>query len=673
MASTAWRTALTPSSALREIRSKIEEALQTVPDPEPRFTYHISWSQDYDALFLNKFRNVTPLGDLYERAKHSGRVILCARGGGAKTVILQRVAKLALASGDLPFILDLKQWDEPTYGKWRELREDSLDRAAFLLAELCIPKIELRELDALPVDVSRVVLVDGLNEVRLSTGNSILDTLDTLVRRSVNTCTIVADRLVRREPPNFERWQLASIRPFTDQEIRNYVRSRFHSTEPFDTADAQTRALLATPYFLDLLLREGQIASSSAQAFRHYFLEHVSLTEHELGMAGLAAFRAYTEDQSRVFDVAAFANDAGEPVWQKLRHAGAVTEINGKAFFSHHLKHDFLAANYVASSPERWNRVAFGVISLGASSFDSIALALEQLLTPQEADLFVRRVYDWNPYAAAYATAEGLERLSVRVSENMQVFMLTMLGERRFDLIEASAQRATDALSVFPREYARRILEAPSLDAIFQCLNEIEGEQSFETWRNLFTRPFGAAATNDDIQSLFEVDSIIGWTAANVLKRLSMSEQQLESLRVALGNADPTTRWRIVHVLGAFPNLQNAESLLSAADQDADEWVRYGATRSLVELAAVAPSAELRQTVFTRIADSIGALVADRRRLEEFERAIFIRRTRAPIDWVSAVGAVIEALYDTTADVEQRNHWRRVAHSLELRYSAGAL
>jgi len=613
--------------------------------------------------------DVTDVSELHERAKRSGRVILCARGGGAKTVILHRLAKRAFHSGDVPVLVNLKKWTEPLYKRWTDLREDGLERAAFLMAELSEPRIALHEVESLPPDTPRVILVDGLNEVGLRTGNSILAALDALVRRSVNTCTIVTDRLVRRDLPNADRWQLATVQPLTDEEIGRHVKARFHSTAILD--DPQTRALLATPYFLDVLLREGRVASSGSQAIHDYFVRHVSLTSAELTSASVAAFRAYTDDRTRVFNIAAFARDAGEAVWQKLLAAGAVIAMNGTAYFTHHLKHDYLASIYLSANQDRWERNAFGIITLGASSFDAVALALEQLRTPEDADLFVRRVYDWNPYAAAYAAAEGLSRLSVKVSEQMQVVLLAMLGERRWDLIETSAQRATDALSIFPGADARRVREAPSLEAICEFLRAFSPEPDwFRRWRDLFIRATGSPASDEDLGLLTEADSIIGWTSANVLKRLALTEQQLHGLRAQLPQADPTTRWRVAHVLGAFPTSPNAALLLAVAQDDPDEWVRYGAIRSLVELAALAPSHELRHTVFTGIANSVTSLIADRRRLEEFERAIFIRRDRSPADWVRAAGIVIEALYNQTVDVDRREHWVRLAHAFTTKYSS---
>jgi hypothetical protein len=48
------------------------------------------------------------------------------------------------------------------------------------------------------------------------------------------------------------------------------------------------------------------------------------------------------------------------------------------------------------------------------------------------------------------------------------------------------------------------------------------------------------------------------------------AEQHRRSLRERLAGANGTARWRIAHVLGAFPTLENAETLFSLIDHDKD-------------------------------------------------------------------------------------------------------
>ena len=81
----------------------------------------------------------------------------------------------------------------------------------------------------------------------------------------------------------------------------------------------------------------------------------------------------------------------------------------------------------------------------------------------------------------------------------------------------------------------------------------------------------------------------MGWTSSNVLRRKALTNQQQQTVRQTLQNApEPVVRWRGAHVLGRFPSMENAGVLLDSLTRDTRE-VRYGSTRSLIEMAALGP------------------------------------------------------------------------------------
>ena len=102
-----------------------------------------------------------------------------------------------------------------------------------------------------------------------------------------------------------------------------------------------------------------------------------------------------------------------------------------QAYFDHHLYHDYLAARHVAAHLELWNDTHFDAITFGASSFDTIALVLQQL-DLEQTDIFLKRVYDWNPYAAAYALSDTEN--STTTPETLFVIS-AMLADRLDDLL----------------------------------------------------------------------------------------------------------------------------------------------------------------------------------------------------------------------------------------------
>ena len=89
----------------------------------------------------------------------------------------------------------------------------------------------------------------------------------------------------------------------------------------------------------------------------------------------------------------------------------------------------------------------------------------------------------------------------------------------------------------------------------------------------------------------------LGWTIANVLKRLKLSSSEQWHLRKHVRDRAVAVRWRLAHVLGSFPTLNNFDVLKNLLTGDPDAWVRYGAVRSLVEMAARG-SASIRKRVF---------------------------------------------------------------------------
>ena len=85
-----------------------------------------------------------------------------------------------------------------------------------------------------------------------------------------------------------------------------------------------------------------------------------------------------------------------------------------------------------------------------------------------------------------------------------------------------------------------------------------------------------------------------GWTASNVLRRLSLNEAHRSQLR-SLYHADlsselaprlATRRWRVVHALGRSSDSATRTFLLNHGVLDPSIWVRYGSVRSLMEIAS---------------------------------------------------------------------------------------
>jgi len=72
----------------------------------------------------------------------------------------------------------------------------------------------------------------------------------------------------------------------------------------------------------------------------------------------------------------------------------------------------------------------------------------------------------------------------------MQVVILAMMAERKFDLIEATARRSADALRLSPADIAKRLMVAGSLEDVFNEVRNVQSDQGwFSDWRSMFTMP----------------------------------------------------------------------------------------------------------------------------------------------------------------------------------------
>jgi hypothetical protein len=304
------------------------------------------------------------------------------------------------------------------------------------------------------------------------------------------------------------------------------------------------------------------------------------------------------------------------------------------AQFNHHLIHDYLAAGYVAAHDELWSAETLDVLSFKGGSFDATAAVLEAL-EPSASDRFLRTIYDWNLYAAGYALAEVEERQPGKVSPDMEEIVCAMLAEKRFEIFAPTAQRAVDALLMIKAPRPKGYLEAETFDDVVALVQHHSGaSDEFQRWRALFTRMKPAPATREETSLLTDADSVVGWTAANVLKRLEVSEEfQLhirEMLRVANTSA---VRWRAAHVLGSFPSDANCGALVSSLiAPDEDIWVRYGAVRSLVEQAVRADS-EFRTTIFEHLRTNLLDILAEPRLTEELLNSLRVRKDAQPREW----------------------------------------
>jgi hypothetical protein len=643
------------------VDARISRAVANLGIPRPEFSISVGWASTYDDLFAGRFLSTSDISQLVSTALAKGFVLLTGRGGGAKTVIVHRLAQYSLQRQLLPLVITLKDWTGRDYEDWDRI-ESQFGKIEFLLRRFGLASVQSIDLDEMPLKTIRLLLVDGLNEVNSRTGQEIIYALDEYVRYAPSARLIVTDRLLRRAFVDPNRWQLALVKPLSSNEVKKQISSRFHSGT-YSTLSAEGAELLESPYFLNAFLRDGQIAKTRSEEFWTYFTRHAALSEAEVDSASVAAFNAYRVS-SRTFNLDDFVQVSSDIVVQKLEHAGAIIREGSVAYFDHHLKHDYLASKYLATRRGEWNPDTFRHVTFSASSFETMSLTLEQIVARDDADYFLRQVYDWNPYGAGYAIAEARQSAATR---EMHIVIFSMLAERRWDIMVQTSERAADTLNLIRTDDARRFQATNDLNNIFAIISAVQSEYEwFREWRTLYTKPPQSRATEADIRELAKHDSVTGWTAANVLKRLQLGDELQDIVRNYLRDHDAAVvRWRAAHVLGSQPTRQNMEVLVFAL-KDRDSAVRFGATRSLIEVAA--RNAELTTDVFKVLIENTQYIVEHRHIVEEVQRAVFVKREYVPRKWTSAVLPLIAVLQAKTTSAYRAEQWDRVVKGLVTNY-----
>jgi hypothetical protein len=647
------------------VRRRAREIAQSWPVQKPPFALLTGWSKSYDDILSGTFVMTLHEDQVLDHALTTGRAILSGRGGDGKTWLLRRLYGRALAAGDVAIFVDLKQWSGGDYAEWTEWTRDNVgDGADFLFRRFSGLELGAIDIDRLPPESRKIVFVDGLNEINAKVGLEVLTVFDEIVASHINMSVLVADRLVRRELPNLKRWLVGSPLPLSHDEVRKHLGKGI----VLATDDIRT-----SPFFLDAVLKAGSGGGRRAATLERLVYHHGGLSEADLLIVAKAAYDAYLRSRSRMFEREAFELAVGKPLAAKLEEAGTVRFIRGGGFFQHHMVHDFLAAHFASKQdPSTWGPSLFRTLSFDASSFDAIEFAFEQL-DRDRADLFLQKLYDWNLYAAGYALAQA-RGSDDPVGPEMRTVIYAMLADKRFDPVLATSQRASDALRLMQLADAQPFRQAANIGEVCTAVQLVDSNiQWFIEWKNLFGLAETGNVTDAELAMIKLDDSIIGWTVANVAKRAANREWMIPVLIQWLkDDVSATVRWRIAHVLGSLPSAPTLEQLLQLLDHDGDEDVKYGAVRSVVELAAIADP-ELRAAARAAIEQRASVICSSDRVARELRSCLLINPTGAPEGWLDFVRDCVKAQFLHTEKLSERDLWRGCLNTAERLYQPAAV
>jgi|SRR6188472_11856 len=606
---------------------------------DPPFDFELKSANDYARLLAGEELVPFGEGDLRGEAARKGRVLLVGDGGSGKTSLMGRLWRQAKEDRSYACWIDLRKWSTDFAKEWEAIDEYSWG-ASLLLSRLGTPSTSEQDLELADLE-SILLLIDGVNEVPSPVAERILQTADYLASRHPNVGVVVSDRLVRRASVD-GRWLLTRV-----------------AAARCDAAQSDDE-MLRNAFFLNLTIREGLEAKTAGGAFHEYLRDHVGLDEAQVRCTAQAAADAYEEQAARSFPIERFRQVAGNDPTDRLLGAGQLIAENSHAYFAHQLFHDALAADWLAVTPDRWRKEGFDPLTFKASSFDVLALTLERIDDPPEVDTFLRRIYDWNYYGAAFTLARARVLGEVQLSPTMYIALLAMLAERQWDPMVATAEQVRDALRLIGDKLAHRMLNARQLDEVLELVAEQEGgDPAFESWRAIYLHHIGSEPNEMILEAVQEADSLLGWTAANVLRRTRPTAEAIAKISSLSREAQAdVVRWRAAHVLGGWPCEESTRALQRSFSSDSDDWVRYGATRSLIDLAAA--DEQIRHDVIPWLSERLDQ--PSDRVIGEIERAL-VRRP-VPPHWTRDVSVLVEALFSRAADERERDRWRRLASRL---------
>jgi hypothetical protein len=350
--------------------------------------------------------------------------------------------------------------------------------------------------------------------------------------------------------------------------------------------------------------------------------------------------------------------------------------------FEHDLWRDYLVSRHLSRNPGQWSDATFDRVTVLAHALESLSLTVEQLPDQDSKNRFLEAVYDWN-YAAAGDCVEefrGTDPDARQLGDSIRLSIYGAIAEKRFDPVPRTQERARDYLVNHQDPRAEPFSQRATRAELVEHVRHLDGPESwFQTWKDAFIRPDGQNLTPEDIGLLRSDSSLVGWAVANLVRRSNLDPggqrrlRELYAEELAAGDSRRTIRWRIVHALGRFPTHENAEMLLQALRNDPYHWVRYGAARSLMELAARGDEA-LRREVLARLMEYVGGYREEnvwirRQLLRELIEVSFIADARP--GWRESVRPLLELVLQKEQSPQYRSEWqRRVGELYQERVSS---
>lgn len=564
--------------------------------PQPTFVYKVSKAASYSQLRRGLFEAEALDIETLLPDDAAPAILLHGGGGAGKTRICQLLVGLTVDDGRQPVLINLKRYRAGSPETERSFDFDDL------LSDTTVPRRTHDELRRLARDVGITVIVDGLNEIGREERQELLAFLQGL--HDDGTCFILAtDRL---GPEVVEETFIHHLVERLAPEAARSVYDEAFGDDGYAQLDARLQKIFQRPFFLSLAIRTGRSYAGSllwSEIFNEFFSHHLGFDDTRLNGLAVAAHEALVEDTD---PGSAIDRNLGPDVLEQLVQADVLDPVARD--YEHHLWRDYLVARYLAAHPASWSDATFDPATAAASSLECLPMAVEQLPDAGERDTFLKRVYDWNYGAAADCISHfgDDEPASRELTRGIRIALLAAVAERRFDPVERTRQRAHEILQTQKHPLAEEFLNAPTIESLRAHVGTLDDDAEwFAEWRELFVAETDAPH-GWSVERVAVEDSLLGWTGANFARRHRLDNQAQAAVRALYPRAQrsegKTIRWRVVHILGAYTGSENIGLLRDALLNDPYHWVRYGAARALLEIAARS-DAEQRDEAINALSD----------------------------------------------------------------------
>jgi hypothetical protein len=607
-------------------------------------------------------------GELIAECLAMRRIILHGPAGAGKSVLLRRAALHGLDSGAaIPVLLDLSHWKPGHSQAIGEISEsvDARRQQFAVMARTSVVPINPSMFEQL-LELGEVILfVDGLNEVASqATSFTILNAIDAyLQQHPLSLSSLVADRARHDGTTDLTPWAELELRPLPQDTVEAVLSAHFSAEVCAAISDAD-KVLLGRPFFLEQAISTGRPALGSAESSLERFYTHQErLTKDDLDRLSTLAFEMY-RNSTRTATPSFAKKWLSDATADRLVADGTlVKSTNDEIQFDHQLKNDFLAARFLARHEEEWNSDSFNRVTFSANSTELLLAALRMLASRPTGDRFLKAVYNWHWLYAVKTIGVSTDRVGTLYSKEVEVWLACCAAQKVLDPLIWTSEATKAMLQGLPNSIFRRAATVQSAEDIIQLSHAIDSDEEwFLQWRRTLGVGLDHSRREEDLQLLGGGDPVMGWAVSNAAKRWTLDEADLRQLRaIYRSTSDTDIRWRIVHTLGSFKLPANADLLFEALDNERGEWVRYGAIRSLVEL-AIEGNDDERTHVLEALRVRLGVLTS---RLQlKLGEAVFV--SHPPEGWAEAVGPLLREAASRQQLLVDVDRWRVLIRQFEM-------